>query len=62
MTINSIYIRCNMTYEHYTNQPMHMSERKINMIIAKNQQLINSLDQSKNRPLTRNYSHIPFNS
>ena len=28
--------RCNMTYEQYINQPMHMCERKINMNIAKN--------------------------
>ena len=34
MTINIISDRCNMTYERYINQPMHMYERKINMNIA----------------------------
>ena len=37
--------RCNMTYKYYTNQPMHMCERKINMNIAKNPHLLNSLDR-----------------
>ena len=40
---------------------MSMLERQINMIIAKNPQLINSLDRNKNHPLIRNYSHILFN-
>ena len=31
--------RCNMTYEHYMNQPMHMCERQKNMNIAKNTEL-----------------------
>ena len=51
-----------MKYEHYMNQPKSMCERKINMIIAKNPQLINSLDRNKNHPLIRKYSHIPFNN
>ena len=38
-----------------------MLERRINMIIAKSPQLINSLDRNKNHPLIRKYSHIPFN-
>ena len=58
MTINSIYDRCNMTYEHYMNQLMHMCERKINMNIAKNPQLINSLHRNKNHPLIRKYHLI----
>ena len=37
---------------------MSMLERRINMIIAKNPQLINVLDRSKNHPLIRKYSHI----
>ena len=56
-TINNLY---NMTYEYYIKQPMCMLERRINMIIAKNPQLINSLDRNKSHPLIRNNSHIPF--
>ena len=37
---------------------MSMLERRINMIRAKNPQLINSLDRNKNHPLIRKYSHI----
>ena len=44
------------------NQPLDMCERKINMSIAKNPQLINLLDQNKKHPLIRKYSHIPFNN
>ena len=40
---------------------MPMVERRINVIIAKNPQLINSIDRNKNHPLIRKYSHIPFN-
>ena len=51
MTINLISDRCNMTYEHCINQPMHMCERKINLNFAKTPHLINSLDRNKNHPL-----------
>ena len=37
---------------------MSMLERRINMIIAKNPQLIKSLDRTKNHPVIRKYSHI----
>ena len=46
-TININSDRCNMTYEHYNNQPMTMCERKIKMNIARNPHLINSLDRKK---------------
>ena len=61
MIINNISCMSNMSYKHYTNHPMSMLERLIKMIIAKNPQLINSLDRNKNHPLIRKYSHIPFN-
>ena len=48
-----------MTYEHYMNQPMHMCERKKNVNIAKNPQLINLLDRNEKHPLIRKYSRIP---
>ena len=53
---------CNITYKNYINSPMPMVERRINFFIAKNPQLINSLDRNKNHPLIRKYSHIPFNN
>ena len=60
MIIQSISNRRDMTYKHYIIQPMRMSERKINLNIARNPQLINSLDRNKNHPLIRKYSHIPL--
>ena len=62
MTIKTISDRCDMIYENCMNQPMHMCERKINMEIAQNPQLINSLDRNKNHALIRKYSHIAFNN
>ena len=58
MEINMICCRCNMTYKNYMNSPMSMLERRINMIIAKNPQLINLLNCNKNHPLIRKYYHI----
>ena len=51
-----------MTYESYFNQPMQAIELRLNMIIAKNPQLINALDRNKNHPLIRKYSHLPFHN
>ena len=62
MTIDIISDRCNMTYEHYINQPMSMCERKLNMNIARDPHLINSLHRNKNHPLIRKYLHIPVNN
>ena len=50
-----------MTYENYINQSMSMCERKINMKIAKNTKLLNSLDRNKSQRLIRKNSHITFN-
>ena len=58
MIINTISCMCNMSYKYYINQPMSMLERRRNMLIAKNPQLINALDRTKNHPLIRKYSHI----
>ena len=58
MIISTISCMCNMSYKYYINQPMSMLERRINMIISKNPQLINPLDRTKNHPLIRKYSHI----
>ena len=51
-----------MTYKYYMNLPMSMVERRINFIIAKHPHLINTLDRTKNHPLIRKYSYIPFNN
>ena len=51
-----------MTYECYMNQLMQSEKLRLNMIIAKNPQLINSLHRNKNHLLIRNCSHIPFNN
>ena len=59
MTINIFSNRCNMTYEHDINQPMSMCERNINITIARNPLLINSIDRNKNHPLIRKFLHIP---
>ena len=60
MILETINDRCNMTYKYYKNTPMGMIERRINIIIAKNPTLINSLDRNENHPLIRKDSHIPF--
>ena len=58
ITIKILTCMCNMSYKYYINQPMSMLERRINFIIAKNPQLINSFDRNKNHPLIRKYSYI----
>ena len=58
MIIKTISCMCNMSYKYYINQPMSMLERRINMIIDKNHQLINALDRTKNHPLIRKFSSI----
>ena len=45
-----------MTYNYYTKEPIQAVEMNLNMIIAKNPNLINSLSRFHNRK----YSHIPF--
>ena len=47
MIIQTISNRRDMTYKHYINQPMSMCERKINLNIATNPHLINSLHPTK---------------
>ena len=43
-----------MSYDFYIKHNMHAVEKKLNMIIAKNPQLMNSLDRSNNHPLLKN--------
>ena len=58
MIINTISCLSNMAYKYYLTCPMSMLERRINFIINKNPELINSIDRNKNHPLNRKYSHI----
>ena len=62
MIIKTISDECNITYKPYIGQPMQMVERRLNFVIDRRPQLINALDRSKNHPLIRKYSHIPFNN
>ena len=60
LIFNTFSCICNMTYEYYTKHPMQAIESKLNMIFAKNLQLINAFDRNKNPSLIKKYSHIPF--
>ena len=62
MSIESLSERCNMTDKYHMNQPMQSVERRMNLIIAKNPQLINLFTRNKNHPLIKKYSHILFNN
>ena len=48
-----------MSYNYYLNQPMQTIERRLNMNIAKNPQLINSLKRGGDHSLIRKYIDIP---
>ena len=50
-----------MTYNIYIKQPTQAIEIKLNMIVAKNLHLTNSIDRYINHPLIRTYTDIPFN-
>ena len=47
-----------MTYEYCIRRNIHAVESKLNMIIAKNPQLIYSLNGSHHHPLNRKNSHL----
>ena len=61
MEINTISCRCNMSFKYYLNNPMSMLERRINMVIGKNSQLIKSLNFKENRPITRQCDYLLLN-
>ena len=62
MEINMISCRCNMTYKYYMNTPMSMLERRINIVISKNPQLIKSLNIKENHPITRQCDYLLLNT
>ena len=43
------------------NTPMSMLERRINMVIAKNSQLIKALNIKENHPITRQGDYLLLN-
>ena len=49
-----------MTYHYYIQHPMPAVAKKLNMILAKNLHLSNSLNRSHNRPLNIKNPHIQF--
>ena len=62
MIFKTIGDKCKVTYKGYINKPMHMVERRLNLVVAKNPQLINLIHQNMKHRLIRKYSHIPFNN
>ena len=53
MNISTINDKMYMTYDIYFKHPVQTLELKLNMIVAKNPQLINSLNRSHIHPLIR---------
>ena len=48
-----------MTYDYYKKQPKPMSEKDLNQLIHKNQELINSLNRFNIYPFIQEYAFIP---
>ena len=61
MKIKAISNFSYMNYIYYLNQPMQMIERKLNLIIAENTQLVNSLNRYCYHSLIRKKIDAPFN-
>ena len=60
MKIKTISNISYLNYKYYLKQPIQMIERRFNIIIAKNTQLISSLNRSSDLLLVRKFIHIPF--
>ena len=60
MKIKTMKNLSDMNYKFYLKQPMQMTYGRLNMIIAKNPQLMNSLNRGSNHPLIRKNIHTPF--
>ena len=58
MNITFISNLRNMTYEHYLQQPKSMLEWKLNAILAKNPELIKSLNRFHIHPLITKYQNL----
>ena len=57
LNIITLANKMNMLYDFYINHIIHAVERKINMIIARNPNLIKSSNRFHNHPIKRKYSH-----
>ena len=62
MKIEAISNMSYMKYKYYLEQPMQLTERRLNMINAKNPQPKNSLNTGRDHTLIRKHIHIPFNN
>ena len=58
MNVSTINDKRYMTYDYYIQHPMPAVKLKLNIILAKNPHIINSLNRSHFRPLSRKYSHV----
>ena len=58
MSISTVDAKMYMTYDNYIKHHMEAIELKLNMILAKNPHLINSLNRYHIHPLIRKY--IPY--
>ena len=47
MIIKTISDKRKITYKHYVDQPMQMVERRLNFVIDRRPQLINTIDRKK---------------
>ena len=60
MNFTTVNDKMNMSYEKYIKRPMQAVEMNLDMIDAKNPNLINSLERFHNLPVITKDSHIPF--
>ena len=60
MNIKTFSDKRDMSYNHYIKLPTHAVERRLNLIISRQPELINALDRNVCHPLIRKYSHTPF--
>ena len=58
MNITTVNDKMYITYDNYIQHPMQAVELKLNIIIAKNPLLINSLNRYHIHALIRKYSYI----
>ena len=49
-----------MSYKYYVKNPMHMVERRLNMIISRKPHLIKALDRGVSHPFIRKCSQVPL--
>ena len=60
MRIKTIGNKSYINYNYYLKQPMQMIERRLNMNLAENPQLIYSLKRGSDHLLIKKYIHFPF--